>query len=78
MRRGGIIFCMNLMKTLLRSVVAGGAIMWLTTAGLADSGDYKPPVAKGELPWMAIFYAVACTGVICFIAFRNSKRSHLD
>ncbi len=45
---------------------------------LALSDGYESPELKDEAPWTAILYLVVALAGICIVAFKNSRRTHLD
>lgn len=72
------------MRTITRLGI--GAAIMLLAANIATAADlygspadgYMFPGTESQIPWMAIVYFIVGLGGISAIAFKNSKRTHLD
>jgi len=52
---------------------------WLVVPAAAICADeYKHAAKKESIPWVAILYMLACLAGIAVIAFKNTRRTHLD
>jgi len=45
---------------------------------LAVSDTFTVPTAESPTPWGAIVYLLVALAGICVVAFKHSKRTHLD
>ena len=64
----------GILSYLFLTIVTASA---LPAAALAADG-YEPPEREYSPPWMAILYAVIFAAAVAAVAFKNSKRTHLD
>ena len=49
----------------------------LVTPLLAARAD-RPPTVESKPPWLAIVFSFVFTVAVCVVAFKNSRRTHLD
>jgi len=54
------------------------ASLLLTPAWAAANDGYAVEGMASSTPWLAILYTVVALGAVAVIAFRNSRRTHLD
>ena len=57
-------------------LAVGGSALAVITIG--PDGFRQPPVHEAPPSWGAIIYSILFVMVVCPVAFKNSKRSHLD
>ena len=65
------------MKTIPLLFLACLILLVMTCAASAGDG-FKPPEIKKADYWYALAVAAAALAGICVVAFKNSKRTHLD
>ena len=68
------------MKTrnfLLTSLPAGLTLLVAATTLLARD-DSTIPQREATVPWLAILYGLVCLAGVCAVAFKHSRRTHLD
>jgi len=69
---------MDTKALLLFIVIALLAVMLLPVAGYAEEDGYVAPSVEPQRPWPAIAISAVFLCAVCGIAFKNSKRTHLD
>ncbi len=63
-------------RTVATVLLIAGILLLPAVAGGEDR--YRNDPRDGEVPWAAIGYAVLCLALICAVAFKHAKRTHLD
>ena len=58
-------------------LVSAGALLTGLSRALAGDG-FEAPVIEKAVPWLAIGIAVIALGSIAAVAFKSSRRTHLD
>ncbi|MFP4107283.1 MAG: hypothetical protein ACLFVU_14515 [Phycisphaerae bacterium] len=72
-------------KLLLIALFAVGVMMPTTAMAQDDENaqvegldGFEVPVGDKGTPWAAVLFSLVFTGCACALAFKNSKRTHLD
>jgi hypothetical protein len=58
-------------------LASAGALLTGLSRALADDG-FEAPVIEKATPWLAIGIAVIAAAGIAVVAFKSSRRTHLD
>ena len=71
-----IIHSMSIRRILQACLIAG---VILVSSAVAFCEEPLPVKERKEaFPWAAAGYAVCCLAVVCAVAFKHAKRTHLD
>lgn len=63
-------------RTVATVLLIAGILLLPAVAGGED--PYRDDPRAAQVPWAAIGYAVLFLAIICAVAFKHAKRTHLD
>ena len=66
------------MRALLWIAVWAAVSLTVLVTPLLAARDDRPPTIDPKPPWSAIVFSFLFTVAVCVVAFKNSRRTHLD
>jgi len=71
---------MSILRTILIAATLAMVLtgtLWATT-DVDKINQEVPADTESPSPWVAVIYTIIALAAFCFVAFRNSRRTHLD
>ena len=65
-------------KTCALIVLAALLVMWMAHPALAIYDGHRLPKTEPKVSWFSILYLVVGLAGICVVAFKSTRRTHLD
>ena len=65
------------MSVKAKILASAGALLTGLSRALAGDG-FEPPVVEKAMPWLAIAVSAIAVLAIAVVAFKSSRRTHLD